>query len=61
MGNAIVSGVIGGIICLICTWLLFDMFNLPLVMTNVYIGIGIGGFFSSFFAIVFSGKSCNKS
>ena len=61
MGNAIVSGVIGAVICLICTWLLFGMFELPLVMANVYIGVGIAGFFSSFFAIVFSGKGCNKS
>jgi hypothetical protein len=61
MGNAIVSGVIGAIICLIGTWLLFGMFKLPLVMANVYIGVGFAGFFSSFFAIVFSGKCCNKS
>ena len=61
MGNAIVSGVISAIICLIGTWLLFGMFELPLIMPNVYIGVGFAGFFSSFFAIVFSGKSCNKS
>jgi hypothetical protein len=61
MGNAIVGGVIGAIMSLIAMWLLFDMFDLPLEMTNVYIGVGIAGFFSSFFAIVFSGKSCNKS
>ena len=61
MGNAIVSGIISAIICLICMWLLFSMFELPLVMANVYISVGIAGFFSSFFAIVFSGKCCNKS
>ncbi len=61
MGNAIVSGIISAIICLIGVWLLFGMFELPLVMANVYIGVGIGGFFSSFFAVVFSGKCCNKS
>ena len=61
MGNAIVSGVVGAIICLIGTWLLFGMFKLQLIMPNVYIGVGFAGFFSSFFAIVFSGKSCNKS
>ena len=61
MGNAIVSGVIGAIMSLIAMWLLFSMFELPLVMANVYIGVGIAGFFSSFFAIVFSGKCCKKS
>jgi hypothetical protein len=53
--------VIGAIMSLIAMWLLFSMFELPLVMANVYIGVGIAGFFSSFFAIVFSGKCCNKS
>ena len=61
MGNAIVSGVISAVICLIGTWLLFSMFELPLVMAKVYIGVGFAGFFSSFFAVVSSGKSCNKS
>ena len=61
MGNAICSGVIGAIVSLIVMWLVFGMFNVPLAMINVYIAVGIAGFFSSFFAIVFSGKSCNKS
>jgi len=34
----------------------FGIFEVPLVMTNVYFAVGIAGFFSSFFAIVFSGK-----
>ena len=61
MGNAICSGVIGGVCGLIAMWLVFGMFDVPLVMTNVYIAVGIAGFFSSFFAIIFSGKCNNKS
>ena len=61
MGNAICSGIIGAIVSLIAMWLVFGMFNVPLEMINVYIAVGIAGFFSSFFAIIFSGKCSNKS
>ena len=56
LGEAIASGFIGGICSLAAMWLVFGIFDVPVVMTNVYIGVGIAGFFSSFFAIVFSGK-----
>ena len=56
LGEAIASGIIGAICCLVAMWLVFGIFKVPVVMTNVYIGVGIAGFFSSFFAIVFSGK-----
>ena len=55
MGEAIISGIIGAICSLIAIWVVFQFiqFNIP----NVYIGVGIAGFFSSFFAIFFNSKS----
>lgn len=59
LGEAILSGIIGAVCSLIAIWLLFGVFNLAPDMTNVYIAVGIAGFFSSFFANIFSGK-CKK-
>ena len=56
LGEAIVSGIIGSVCSLIAMWFVFGIFKVPVVMTNVYIAVGIAGFFSSFFAIVFCGK-----
>ena len=56
LGEAILSGVIGSICGLIATWFVFGIFNAPVEITNVYIFVGIAGFFGSFFAIAFSGK-----
>jgi hypothetical protein len=56
VGQTIVGGIIGGVISLLLIWLLFGVFGLPLVAGNVYIGVALAGFFSSFFAIIFN---CN--
>jgi hypothetical protein len=55
-GEAILSGIIGAVCSLVAIWLVFGVFDVPVVMTNVYIAVGIAGFFSSFFANIFSGK-----
>jgi hypothetical protein len=56
VGQALVGGIIGGAISLLLMWLLFGVFGVPLVAVNVYIGVALAGFFSSFFAIIFN---CN--
>ena len=54
VGQAIIGGIIGGAISLLLVWLLFGVFDLPLVAANAYIAMAIAGFFSSFFAIIFN-------
>ena len=58
-----VSGIIGSVCSLIAMLFVFGIFKVPLDMANVYIAVGIAGFFSAFFAVLFSGKCCplNKS
>ena len=58
MGQAIIGGVIGAICSLIAIWVVFQIieFNIP----NVYIGVAIAGFFSAFFANIFT-SSYTKS
>ena len=56
LGEAILSGIIGAVCSLIAIWFVFGVFKLVVDITNVYIAVGIAGFFSSFFANIFSGK-----
>ena len=60
-GSAVLSGVIGGACSLLAMWLVFGVFDVPFVMVNMYIGVAIAGFFSAFFAIMFSGGCCPAS
>ena len=52
------SGIIGAVISVIAMWLVFGVFDVPLNMPNVYIGVAIAGFFSAFFALLCSTKCC---
>ena len=61
LGTAVISGVIGGGCSLLAMWLVFDPFGVPFETTSMYIAVAIAGFFSAFFAVVFSGKCCPAS
>jgi hypothetical protein len=61
LGEAILSGVIGSIFGLIATWFVFGIFNATVEITNVYIFVGIAGFFGSFasnWSLVGKTKEC---
>ena len=60
IGSAIVGGVIGAVCGLLVVGVVFSWLQAPLVLTNLYIVVGLAGFFGSFFAILFSSK-CPKS
>ena len=60
IGSAIVGGVIGAVCGLLVVGVVFSWLQTPLVLTNLYIAVGLAGFFGSFFAILFSSK-CPKS
>lgn len=60
-GQAIIGGIIGGVITLLVCWLLFSVFGLALIESNVYTGVTIAGFFSAFFAVIFNCKSCSSN
>ena len=54
IGSAIVGGVIGAVCGLLVVGVVFSWLQTPLVLTNLYIAVGLAGFFGSFFAILFS-------
>ena len=60
IGSAIVGGVIGAVCGLLVVGVVFSWLQAPLVLMNLYIVVGLAGFFGSFFAILFSSK-CSKS
>jgi hypothetical protein len=38
-------------------WFVFGVFEVPIVLTNVYIAAGIASFFGSFFGSLFAGNA----
>ena len=54
IGSAIVSGVIGAVCGLLVVGVVFSWLQAPLVLMNLYIVVGLAGFFGSFFARLFS-------
>lgn len=48
--EAIKGGIIGAVCSLLAIWLVFGLFAVALVSTNIYIAVTIAGFFSAFFA-----------
>jgi hypothetical protein len=54
--EAVFSGVIGGVCGLIVTGALFGWMGLEPHLINLYIVMGLSGFFGSFFARFFASK-----
>ena len=55
--DTIISGVIGGVCGLLVTGVLFGWMGLEPHLINLYIVMGLSGFFGSFFARFFAEKS----
>jgi hypothetical protein len=55
--SSIISGIIGLVCGLIAMWFVFGVFEVPIVLTNVYIAAGIASFFGSFFGSLFAGNA----
>ena len=56
IGSAIIGGVIGAVCGLLVVGVVFSWLQTPLVLTNLYIAVGLAGIFGSFIAILFSSK-----
>lgn len=54
--EAFISGVIGGVCGLIVTGALFGWMGLETHLINLYIAMGLSGFFGSFFGNIFASK-----
>jgi hypothetical protein len=53
LGGSVFSGVIGGIIAVVCWYIV----NMVVVEPNVYVAVALSGFFGSFFAAIYAAKT----
>ncbi len=53
LGGAVFAGVIGGIIAVACWYVVNSVVTEP----NVYVAVGLSGFFGSLFANMFASKA----
>ena len=61
LGEAIIGGIIGAVFGLLVVGVVFSWLQAPLILINLYVALGLAGFFGSFFGILFSSKCSKKN